>query len=166
MKRNIWRLAFALAATVALGVGGASPAGAHFLGYDSVDGDEIAYEDHTKWDDARVWARDRWNALGRVDIFPDGFWTNSDIEFTDVNKSWVSWAGLYEYEWWDDTDEIYFNDYYMNGYDTVRRRFVAMHELGHALGLAHSYTGQIMQTYVGSIQYLQSHDRSDYYALY
>jgi predicted Zn-dependent protease len=165
MKRGL-RLLVGVVAALSVPLLTPSHASAHTLGYDSVDGDEIAYEDSTKYDDARVWAINRWDALGKVDIYADTAWSNSDIDFIDTYVPWASWAGLYEYETFDDTDEIYFNTYFMDGYNTTRRRHVALHELGHALGLAHSFGGQVMQPTVGSIQYLQNHDKSDYNTLW
>ncbi len=50
----------------------ASSASAHYISGDSVDNGEIRFNDQTQWDDARVWAKDRWNDLaGGVLVAPD-----------------------------------------------------------------------------------------------
>ncbi len=160
MRCHLYRLAAAAAVAIALPLLGASPAAAHWLGYDSVVSNKIDYQDNTGYDDARNWARDRWNTSGDVDIQLDGPLTTNDVEFYDQNSPWVSWAGLFIPESGD--DDIVFNDAYMLGYSTAQRRHVALHELGHALGLGHSYTGQVMQSVVGSIEYVQPHDQYSY----
>jgi Matrixin len=165
MFRRITRIqsrALAAAAAVAIGLPllGPGPAAAHWFGWDSVVNNKIDYVDSTDYDDVRNWARDRWNAVGDVDIGLDTGWTNSDLIFHDVNNAAVSWAGLYTPTTAEET--ITFNDAFMLGYSTERRRHVALHELGHALGLGHSYTGQAMQSFVGTIEYPQSHDVYSY----
>jgi Matrixin len=166
MRCNVRRLAAVAAVAMALPLLGAIPAAAHWSGYDSVVNNKIDYQDNTDFDDVRNWARDQWNNSGDVDIQLDGSLTKIDVEFYDTDKSWVGWAGAYYYEPGD--DDIVFNRHYMDGYTTVKRRFVAMHELGHALGLAHSYTGQVMQESVlenypdDPPQYVQPHDQYSY----
>ena len=161
MRIHLRRLVAVAAVAAGLPLLGAGPAGAHWLGYDSVVNDKIDYKDSTIYDDARGWARDRWNAAGDIDISLDtSVLVTTDVEFMDLNAPGASWAGLYDNEAGD--DDIIFNSAYMSGYSTAQRRNVALHELGHALGLGHSYPGQVMQEYVSSIQYVQSHDQDSY----
>ena len=140
---------------------------AHFLGYSSVDGREIRYTDSTVFDSPRNYAIGQWNAEGRVDIEPDAWNTVNDINWRDARRSDVTWAGLYTYRGGTaQEDYITFNRHYVDGYSTARRNNVALHELGHALGLAHSFSGQVMYSYVSTITTVQSHDRSDYRSLW
>ena len=157
-------------------VGLAAPVGAHTLGHDSVDGCEIRDEDETSYDAERTYARNAWEARKNltvtgaskvdncVDIEPDSWDVVADLEWKTANRSDVSWAGLYQWE--PGADDIHLNAYYMNQYSSCRRQNVAMHELGHAHGLGHSFVGQVMNSYAQSICTLQSHDRSDYHALW
>jgi hypothetical protein len=161
MSNRLRRLMVVAAVAAGFPLLGAGSASAHWLGYDSVVNNKIDYKDSTIYDDARGWARDRWNAAGDVQISLDtSLLVTTDVEFMDLNAPAASWAGLYDNEAGD--DDIVFNSAYMSGYSTGQRRHVALHELGHALGLGHSYTGQIMQEYVGSIQYVQDHDQFSY----
>ena len=163
MKIYLRRLAAAAAVAASFALVSAGPAPAHFLGYDSVHSNKIDYVDSTIYDDARGWARDRWNAAGDVEISLDTGWTNSDLVFMDMAVPYVTWAGLYSP---NGNDAIFFNTVYMDGYSRDRRRNVATHELGHALGLDHSFPGQIMDQYVSSMTTLGSHDLSDYAVLW
>lgn len=141
-------------------------ASAHFLGNDSVDGREIRWEDYTAYDDARNWAINQWDALGRVNIAPDAWNTVTDLEWRDANRSDVTWDG----RWIPRTgaDAIELNSYYLRNYSDFKRRAVAAHEQGHSLGLAHSYSNQLMNSCSTCSGYNtpQSHDRADYYALW
>lgn len=152
-----------------LAFGGVGMAGAHFLNEDSVDGNEIRYEDYTKWDDARSWGEARWEEIpGDVNIAPDSWSTATDLEIRDYNSN----DGRCGY--WDGrsgADLMRLNDYYFNSYGTTDRRACTLHEWGHAHRLAHSYNDQVMDdcpvSACGSVYtYPQAHDKADYDALW
>lgn len=139
---------------------------AHFLGNDSVDGREIRWEDYTAYDDARGHAINTWNALGRVNIAPDSAGTIADLEWRDANRSDVGWDGRWVAR--SGADLIELNTYFLRNYTTFKRRAVAAHEQGHSLGLAHSYSNQLMNSCSTCSGYNtpQSHDRADYFSLW
>lgn len=143
------------------------PLYAHTLGYSAVDAREIRYTDYTQYDTAYLWARDKWNGFGKVNIAPDTIWTVNDLKWQDAYRSDVTWAGQYTYRGGiGEEDYVTFNKYYMQNYTDSKQKNVATHELGHALGLAHSYSGQLMYAYVSTITTPQSHDISDYNTLW
>lgn len=156
-----------VALSVAIATGVAWPATAHFLGNDSVDDGEIRYESYTNYTDARSWATSSWNALGSINIAGDTSSTITDLEWHDANLPSVSWDGKWTSQSF--ADAITLNGHYLSGYTQTKRRGVATHELGHALGLAHSYAGQVMVDNTasrGSITTPQSHDTADYRSLW
>ena len=134
------------------------------MGNDSVDSGEIRWNDATKWDDARGHAITQWNNLNPINILADTAFTVADLSFKDYNLNdgrsgyWISTSGA---------DEIWFNDFYWNGFNSTQRRANAVHELGHALGLAHSFGDQAMKSCpaVCSPWYTspQGHDQQDYH---
>lgn len=128
-------------------------------------GAEIAWEDYTQYDSARIWGIDRWKALGRVNIKPDDAVSITDLEYEDYYSSTDGYMGYWQ-QWYVGADLIAFNRYNMDQQSNCQR-WTGVHELGHALGLGHSYRGQVMNSYCEpTIQSPQSHDRSDYYALW
>ncbi|MGM7723724.1 matrixin family metalloprotease [Metabacillus sp. Hm71] len=138
---------------------------AHFLGYDSVDDGEIRYGDETGYNNAISHARSQWNSVGRINIAPDDSWVYEDVTYMSTTRNDVTWAGLYTNT--SGADEIYFNKKYMVPYGDRKEEIVGIHETGHALGLAHSYSGQVMAKYVSDMAHTpQSHDKSDYHSLW
>ena len=139
-------------------------ASAHWLGYSSVDDGEIRYDESTKYNSELSNGLYQWNGVGSVDFKVDAWYTYEDVHFNDTYRSDVSWVGLYSNR--SGTDQIYYNTYYMDGMTWCRRTKTVIHEMGHALGLDHSYYPNIMaQGDVGHCT-LQPHDKYDYHALW
>ena len=144
-----------------------SSTSAHFTSCDAVDNDkrEMTWISTTIFDAERANAIAQWNAVGAIpiNIKPNG---NSgevaDVWFRDVTRYDLNWTGAYTCRPFGAVDYIKFNRAFMDGNTDPQQRMVAMHELGHALGLGHSFTGQVMQPAVSSVTTLQSHDIADY----
>lgn len=171
VRVGVRALAGVTAVVALLGVVLAGTAEAHFLGFDSVDGCEIRWEDETTWDAERQAAQSAWEALKGgddcVDLAPDAWNTNADLEWKDANRSDVTWVGLYESE--TSADDIHLNTFYLQSYGSCMRRNVAIHELGHAHGLDHSSnsnTGNVMNQYAINVCSLKPHDIADYVELW
>lgn len=158
MKKAIFVLSFALL----FGVFGVNTAGAHFLGDDSVDGDEIRWGGSTTYSTAWNSGVSTWNGLNPIDILPDVWWTWEDLTISDVTIPFNGWNAKY----FPATDEIKFNTYYMSSRSASQNQNTTTHELGHALGLGHSYSGEIMYAYPTSQTALGTHDKSDYHSLW
>lgn len=141
---------------------------AHFLGYDSVDDCEIRWDDHTKYDTERIAAQNAWEALSGdddcVDLEPDTWLTIEDLEWFDVNRPDLAWPGLYVPQ--PGSDNVNLNTPHMDTYSSCSRKFVTMHELGHAHGLAHSFGDNVMNGEEATDCTLGPHDISDYEELW
>ncbi|MEV8311294.1 matrixin family metalloprotease [Streptomyces flavidovirens] len=153
-----WMGMSALLATV-------QPASAHELGFSAVDNGEIRWWEYTRYDTEIAHAHSTWDALGHINIAKDGLLTVEDLEWNDADRCDVTWVGLYDYDLVF-ADEVYLNVCNFNkyDYDLFKRKGTAAHELGHALGIAHSYEGQLMYkcSACSGVNTPQSHDIADY----
>ncbi|KAB2947523.1 MAG: matrixin family metalloprotease [Candidatus Methanoperedens sp.] len=108
---------------------------------------------------------DIWNALGKVNIAPDTIWTYEDLTYSDYYNPSSGFPAYYDPNDYDG-DDLMFNQYLMNGLTSDEKKKVAIHELGHALGLEHSYIPNVMVQGQYSYTQLGSHDIEDYNYLY
>lgn len=144
-----------------------SRASAHFLGCSSVEGGDIHWQSSTIFTTARNHAVAQWDGLGSVNIAPDTIWTAAETKFIDFNQSDTTVVGLYtDRDCGNGDDRIRLNRFWMDRLSDAQRRNVALHELGHALGLGHSFSGNVMNPFVTSQTTLGTHDIEDYWALW
>jgi len=110
-------------------------------GFSAVDDGEIRWTDNTAYDDARKFAISAWQYRGsKIKIVADSAITSNDLEFKDANLGTRETDPLGRYERHGSigaTDYIIFNKQKLRGVSKERLRYVALHELGHALGLCH-----------------------------
>lgn len=132
----------------------------YVLGYSSVDDREIRWGGSTKYSSEWNSSISTWNALGEINIAPDTIWTIEDLTVDDVYRSDVQWTGRWIYS--VGADELELNEYYLDNSTTNQKKNTITHELGHSLGLAHSYSGNIMYYVQTSQTSLGSQDISDY----
>jgi hypothetical protein len=142
-------------------------ASAHYIGCDSVDESpplgEVRWTSSTSLTAQRDHAINAWNGVGNVNIAPDTASSAADVRFSDVNRSDVTWWGEYTCRPIL-VDTIKFNLANMGSLSDFMKRKVATHELGHALRLGHSITGNVMMQGFASVNTPQSHDIADYCA--
>jgi Matrixin len=143
-----------------------STSSAHFNSCDAVDGQTITWISTTLFASDRDYAIGQWNARGGVNITPSAPNAVADVWFRDINRPDVRSVGSFTCRPFGNVDYIKFNRFFMDGYNDVQQKNVALHELGHALGLGHSFGGQIMNASVSNLNTLQSHDVADYCALW
>lgn len=140
-------------------LGGAATA--HELGRDSVDGNEIRWEDSTKWDSARRNAIRNWERVGCLTIAPDNWRTVTDLEFRDYRNANTNTTGYWQQRW--GADRIYMNDHWMDQNNRAQRNHNMLHELGHATGLDHNgRNDSVMRQGRLELNDLGRHDSADH----
>jgi hypothetical protein len=138
---------------------------AHTLGDDSIDGSQIRWEDYTKWDSARVNAITDWNNVGCITMAADTWTSITDLEFRDFDDSNTSTTGYWQPR--VGADRIYMNDYWMNLNTTAQKNHNMLHEVGHAVGLAHNTrSDSVMKQGRLNFNDLGAHDISDHRAMF
>lgn len=136
----------------------------------SVNNWEIRWGGSTKYSIQWNYAIQTWNNLWVVDILPDTIWTFQDLKVQDINSSSPSnyFYGYWDYDFTSGEDRIFLNKYYLDGnsshgtFSDLEKQHTVSHELGHALGLAHSYWTNIMKQWKLSNTVVWTQDKSSY----
>lgn len=132
-------------------------------GWDLVDwGWDVDWGGSTQYTTAWEHAVDEWNGLGQVSIAEDTIFTYEDVTVHDYDNSDDPAAGYVSYN----DAELGFNEHFMDTYSLNEKKYVALHELGHVLGLGHSFSGNVMNNVQGTQTTLGNQDEDTYDCLW
>lgn len=97
-----------------------------------------------------------WNNYKSGVIRKDDLLTIKDVTISDYYEI-SNTAGITS-----SAGTIKFNTYKMDDYTTTKRKNVTTRELGHALGLDHNQSGDVMYKYVSTTTSLSENDKASY----
>lgn len=132
---------------------------------DSVNNGRIILYATSTYQAALDAATSTWNSLSPIVITSTTTSANADVMVEEVNRSDV----LYTAHWHGVSggqDTLELNSYFLAGESDVLRENSILHELGHALGLDHSYWGNIMYFSQTDQINLGAQDKDDYHYLW
>jgi len=104
-----------------------------------------------------------WNDLGHI-TFAEATTSEIDLQTASEDRSDAPYVAQYNYL--VKPKLININHYYFDGYSDIDKENTLTHELGHSLGLGHSYWGNIMYYMVYSTTTLWEQDLWDYHYLW
>lgn len=129
----------------------------YYLGWDLVDsGLHCDWGGSTKYSTQWSKAVSTWNSMGIVGIRKDTIFTVQDVEISDYYEV-SSITGVTS-----SSGTIKFNTYNLDNDTSDEITNTATHELGHALGIKHLSSGNIMYAYQTSQTSLGSEDKTAY----
>lgn len=139
----------------------ASAATAKTLSWDLVDsGKHLDWDSNTAYKSHVTAASNIWNLQKPGIIRPDTATRVQDVFVSDYYER-SNTAGVTS-----SRGTIKLNKYRMAGYAHAKRRNVVLHEIGHALGLAHNKKGDIMYANVSNTSIVSANDKASYNAAY
>lgn len=118
---------------------------------------------HLDWDGSTIYQDnfdfgvDVWEDYKSGIIREDTIWIIEDVEVLDRDEN-ATWAGRVS----PTIDTLEFNIFQMDDLSEEERNMVAIHELGHALGLDHNTSSDIMFASVTTQNTLSSNDKASY----
>ncbi|MFZ3102441.1 MAG: matrixin family metalloprotease [Desulfitobacteriaceae bacterium] len=140
----------------------ASYAAVSLQGWDLVDSGK-----HCDWDGTSAYltpitnGASTWNAYKSGVIRKDTIFTLQDVAISDYYEVSTTCGET------GSSGYIYFNTYQMQNFSADQRKSVAMHELGHCLGLGHNTsTSDVMYTPTQGVTTLSQNDKDSYDAAY
>jgi hypothetical protein len=101
---------------------------------------------------------DRWNAQKEGMIRPDSLVVIEDVHISDYYTDYYPVSAVTSYR----NRTIRFNTLIMSALSISQRANVCMHELGHALGLAHNQKGDVMYEFTSGKYNLSSNDKASF----
>lgn len=139
----------------------ASAASVKLLTWDLVDsGKHLDWDGSTKYQTQFNAAVKTWNSHKSGVIRKDTISIIEDVKISDFSEK-SNIAGVTS-----PRGTIRFNKYVVDTYTNAKRQNVATHELGHALGLDHNTSKDIMHGFITTKIYLSANDKASYNAAY
>ncbi len=134
------------------------------LTWDFVDsGKHMDWDGNTKYSDLWNKAVKTWNSYKSGVIRKDTISTINDVnigDYYDNSTTTIAYASTYGF------DKIRFNKYKMDKMTTTQKQATIQHEIGHGLGLNHSYSGNIMVQGYKNYTALGWRDKNTYDCVY